>query len=226
MTETNEIPTPDAVPAASPEQSLAERMYPAMNPPKHLSAANPIAAAVDAFTGDGEEVALEVDAPEPTGPGEKPLDDPGGYVPDYAGGYDQSIQYLFDEVDREALYQGDKEGHQAVLAGLAESKQVLHEWGVPGEHAREIGISLSAWRSRELTDDQVEDMGARTSARLQKEWGSSFRTNLAAAQTAYKAAAERLPWLKDLMARGAGNDPELIRHFARIGLRQARKAAR
>ena len=143
-------------------------------------------------------------------------------IPDGAEGYNPALQAPFSAVA--AAFPADQ---AALDAGQRDAAEVLAGWRVPTRQATEIVRLLGGWHSREpLADDALEIGRERTEAALRQEWGASYQSRMELAQRAAREACQRLPWLGDLIADGAGNDVELVKHFAQIGLRSARRARR
>ncbi|WP_447585846.1 hypothetical protein [Pseudoxanthomonas mexicana] len=123
--------------------------------------------------------------------------------------------------ERENLVQG----HQAAA-------ELLHEWQVPRDAANEISAALSeanvAWAMGKLPDDETFERQRQQGVEaLRQEWGSEFKARCALATQAYRQALVKAPWLANLVEEvGAGNNPKLVKHFAEIGLRNARRARR
>lgn len=125
-----------------------------------------------------------------------------------------------DDADRAAL----REGHKAAAAALV-------DFGVGASDANEIAGTLSRWDERVQADrlpdldtlHQQRDSGLDT---LRQEWGEDFDAKLELARRTCHEAEKRMPWLAGLIDAGAGNDLDLIRRMADLGLRQARKARR
>lgn len=242
---------PPAATQAATASTLASRMYPAKpvttSPPPPAARAGlvmpptgnatqaagtsspdklpPVSdAQVDQMIRDGwftpeaaELVAREV-------PIEERMEEAAAIRPETPEGYAHTIDPGFD-----ALEQIARDEHNAAdIAALAEGRQaaqaLLHELAVPTRQAKDVVAALSGWHTRELTDEQVEDLGDRAVAELRAEWGKDYDAKLAIAKRTASEATRRAPWLQDLWRTGAGNDPALIRHFAQIGLRNARRA--
>ena len=84
-----------------------------------------------------------------------------------------------------------------------------------------------AWHAREpLSDAQLDSSRTEVEKATRVEWGRSYEANVKLAQQAAADAVRRLPWMRELIEGGAGNDPALIRHFASIGLRNAHRSRR
>lgn len=212
----------NAKPAAGP--SLAERMYPpTADTPNDTPAATGdalVKIALDYFT--PQEVEL-LDREQSLG---DRMAESGAVQPDSPDGYAGALAPGFDALQQEAR----ETRNEADIAALAEGRKVaaelMHAMAVPTQQAKEVVGALSAWHGRELTDEQVEALGDRAVAELRAEWGKDFPAKVRMAQRAAAEATRKAPWLRDLWRTGAGNDPALIRHFAEIGLRNARKARR
>ena len=150
----------------------------------------------------------------------------GGIRPDTPGGYAHALDGGFAALERDAREAGDQVAVVALAEGRKVVAELMHELAVPTGEAKQIASAMGAWHGRELTDEQVEDLGERAISELRAEWGKDFPAKVRMAQRAAAEATRRAPWLRDLWRTGAGNDPALIRHFAEIGLRNARKARR
>lgn len=153
----------------------------------------------------------------------------GGRPLDTADAYNNhTLGEFFDALARDARHDGDTEEAAILAEGRQQAAALLHEMAVPTETASGIARELDTWNSRwikgELADDD-ELTASRKSAEdvLREEWGSKYAARIELAQQAYKEAAKRLPWLRNLVEEcGAGNSANLIRHFATVGLNNAR----
>lgn len=156
----------------------------------------------------------------------------GGQVLEDAAQYDGRILAgTFEPLEGQARVSNETADAEALAEGRRQTAALLHEWSVPVHEAQGIASELRDWHERLVKGsvpdaEQVEQDRERTTALLHREWGSRCAANLALARQAYESAARRMPWLRDLMEAGAGNSPQILRHFAAIGLRNARRAAR
>lgn len=219
----------------TPEQSLADRMYPA-------TAETPPASAPPADTpaAEGEPTPtqpdLHADAERPTE--QVSVDDlvdaeqdvaerlyaQGGAVPDEPGGYQHALGERFDDLEHDARHDAREEDIASLAAGRAETAAMLHELQVPTGEAAELTRTLGDWFAKAPMDEDANwEAKAQTIDQLEAEWGQEAQARVALAQRTSAEACKRLPWLGDLLRSGAGNDPKLIKAFAEIGLRQARR---
>lgn len=151
----------------------------------------------------------------------------GSTRPEEPNGYQLPLGDAFDLLEREARTEQHAEDVAALALGREQAAALLHELQVPTAEAGEIARTLGGWYRREpQSEDQRWDAKEVTTEALQKQWGPQANARVALAQQAAADACKRLPWLGPLLAAGAGNDPALIKHFAELGLRQARKARR
>jgi hypothetical protein len=208
----NDTPLPADQPVSTPEKTLAEVMYPTPTEP----ASEPAPPAIEAVTVD-ELVAQDL-------PQGGALYADGGERPADPAGYDSKLGDGFNALEYEARYDGNAEHVQALADGRRDTAAVLHELQVPIEQAGELTRSLTEWHQREPQDeDTLQARQDDTRAQLQQLWGRETEARIALAQKTAIEACKRLPWLAPLLAKGAGNDPALIKRFAEIGLRQARR---
>ena len=152
----------------------------------------------------------------------------GGPVPESADAYDAQLGgAAFDRLEYQARYDQNEADIAALAEGRQQSAAYFHELGVPLNEAGEIARSLAAWTARDALDEgALLDGKAATLAQLEREWGTETSARIELAQRVAKEASKRMPWLSDLLGSGAGNDPALIKKFAEIGLRNARRAKR
>lgn len=153
----------------------------------------------------------------------------GGRPLDSADDYSrQALSEGFDAIQTQARHDQNAEETAALDAGRQEAAALLHEWAVPSEAARGIALELDGFNRRWIngdlpTDDELDSSRQKTENALRKEWGPKYDANVELARQTYKEAAKRLPWLRNLVEdTGAGNSPMLIRHFATVGLKNAR----
>ncbi|MFT3756661.1 MAG: hypothetical protein QM769_12085 [Pseudoxanthomonas sp.] len=107
------------------------------------------------------------------------------------------------------------------MAELRVPKQEAHEIAqVLANHSEAYG----AGKWDEVTDDDLDAGRDQVERQLRAEWGKDYTARIALAQRVARQAAKRAPWLGDLIKGPAGNDTKLVKHFAEIGLRQARRA--
>lgn len=134
----------------------------------------------------------------------------------------------FDGVLAQARHDQDAAEETALAEGREQASALMAEWQVPGETARGIALELDGFNQRWIkgdlpTDEELDSSRQKTENALRKEWGSRYDANVELARRTYKEASKRLPWLTNLVEEtGAGNSPELIRHFATVGLKNAR----
>lgn len=153
-------------------------------------------------------------------------------VPDSPSGYDRALGAGFDAIEQAARESSDPEEIKALAEGRKVAGELLSEFGVRGDEAREITGTLSEWHGKlasgyQMSDDVLDDSGNRAETELRGEWGKDYNARVTLARRTAAEAMKRAPWLRDLIERTpAGNDPKLIRHFAELGLRNARKARR
>ncbi|PZO66273.1 MAG: hypothetical protein DI635_01280 [Pseudoxanthomonas suwonensis] len=153
----------------------------------------------------------------------------GGQPLDTAEAYSrEALGEGFDGVLTQARHDQDVAEEAALAEGREQASALLAEWQVPGETARGIALELDGFNQRWIkgdlpTDEALEAGREKTENTLRKEWGPKYDANVELARQAYKDAAKRLPWLTNLVEdTGAGNSPALIRHFATVGLKNAR----
>lgn len=165
---------------------------------------------------------------EPTGDADRMYPE-GGHPLDSAEAYSSTaLSEPFDALSTNARHDGDADEAAILAEGRQQAAALLHEMAVPSETASGIARELDTWNTRwikgELADD-AELTLSRKSAEdtLREEWGSKYAARIELAQQAYKEASKRLPWLRNLVEEcGAGNSAALIRHFATVGLNNAR----
>ena len=113
------------------------------------------------------------------------------------------------------------------MTGRRDAAAALHDMRIP---AHEATLLASTFREWHLRDDAGEDAKHNAAdavfEQLEREWGRETGARIQLAQRTATEAAKRLAWLADLLNKGAGNDPRLIKTFADIGLRNARRAKR
>jgi|GEM_PF-5795440 len=153
----------------------------------------------------------------------------GGRHLESAAEYDQqTLSEPFDTLQMQARYDGNEEETAILAEGRQQAAEVLHGMAVPSEAARGIAGELESWNVRwikgDLPDlDEMDSTRQKTEAGLRKEWGAKYNANVQLARQAYQEAAKQLPWLRNLVEdAGAGNSAALLRHFATIGLNNAR----
>lgn len=151
----------------------------------------------------------------------------GGQVPDTPSGYDAPLAAAFDGIEHEARWNGDKDEITACMTGRRDAAAALHDMRIPAHEAAQLSAAFREWH---LRDDAGEDARHRaadaTFEQLEREWGRETGARIQLAQRTAAEAAKRLPWLAALLDKGAGNDPRLIKTFADIGLRNARRTKR
>ena len=209
---------PAAQSPAAPQPTMAERLYPDVNTqaPVAEAAVRPEAVQVSVE----ELINAEQSLAERMFAAGRP-------VPEAPEGYQHPLADGFDVLEADARESQNAEDIQALAAGRQEVAALMHELAVPKDAARELSRTLSDWHGRDaMTEDQRWDAKADTLDALQKEWGKEASARIKLAQQTAEEACKRLPWLNDLLRSGAGNDPTLIRRFAEIGLRNARRAKR
>lgn len=146
---------------------------------------------------------------------------------DAAASYDPALSTGFDALEYQARFDGNAEDTAALREGRKESESILREWGASDVEAKGLAASFSEYATREpLSDEAVDQANQRTEATLRAEWGDSYAENLTAARSAYQAACARLWWLPELIERGPGSQVDVVRHFASLGKRRARKAGK
>jgi hypothetical protein len=140
------------------------------------------------------------------------------------------IAPTFDQLELQARETNNTDDQAALAEGRVAVTELLAEFAVPGEAARELVSTLteanSRWMTGELPDDETFERQRQQGVEaLRQEWGSEFNARCALATQAYRQALVKAPWLANLVEEvGAGNDPRLVKHFAEIGLRNARRA--
>ncbi|MFT4197507.1 MAG: hypothetical protein QM601_06285 [Pseudoxanthomonas sp.] len=141
--------------------------------------------------------------------------------------YDTPVLEGFVHLERQAADQNSEEGLTALAEGKREAVAILTEMRVPQDDASELVRELAHWHGREpLSGEGLRSQMADTEAELRRSWGRHYQANLLLAQRAAKDAMRRLPWLEGILENGAGNEPAVVKHFAAIGLRNARRAKR
>lgn len=109
----------------------------------------------------------------------------------------------------------------------AEITALLAEWQYPDADAHDLARSLADWHGREPLNQDALDAGLATAeAELRREWGSAFGARRRNAINVASDAMARLPWLRELLEGGAGNDPYVVKHFAAIRPKNVRRAER
>lgn len=199
--------------------SLAERMYPEADKAAPSGDAL-VQLALDRFAPSELEL---LDREQPI---EDRMAEAGAVQLEEPAGYEAVLSPGFDALEQEARATHNAEDIKALAEGRKVAAELMHALAVPTQQAKEVVSAMSAWRGRELTEEQVEDLGERTVAELRAEWGKDYEAKLRMAQRAATEATRQAPWLAELWRTGAGNDPALVRHFAGVGLRAARKARR
>lgn len=155
----------------------------------------------------------------------------GGQPLDSAEAYSrEALGEGFDGVLTQARHDQDATEEAALAEGREQASAILAEWQVPGETARGIALELDGFNQRWIkgdlpSDEELESSRQKGEDALRKEWGPRYDANVELARRTYKEASKRLPWLTNLVEEtGAGNSPELIRHFATVGLKNARNS--
>ena len=222
------------------DESLATRMYPEEKPPAVNAAPAKCTISERMYpTKSGTEAALHAPA-EADSPEQRSVDDLVNEVESLAGRmygnqttvetavYDaKALNQAFNGLQQHYREMESQHDVAALAEGRAQTAVLLAEMAVPVEVAHDISSGLSTWHGREPLDDmQVAEYRSKTETTLKAEWGPKYEANIKLAQAAGAEAMKRLPWLRDLFETGAGNDPKIIRHFARIGLKNARRAKR
>ena len=199
---------PKPAEAPTTEDTVAARMYPAEPP---AAPAEPEAVTVD------ELVSRELSAAEA-------LYSQGGHVPETPEAYSTVLGERFDQFEQQARYDRNEEDVQSLAEGRREAAALMHELQVPREEARELTQTLGDWVTKPALDENANwDNKIKSLRSLEEEWGRETQARVQLAQRTAEEACKRMPWLADLLASGAGNDPKVIKRFAEIGLRQARK---
>ncbi len=235
-------PTPPAT-SASPRDLPWERMYPEMK--RDEGAVTSAAVNADAKPTQDEskfdtmygDMHREPEQPDVTVDElvAQPLTDADRMYPDggcpleSADDYDQqTLSEPFDTLQMQARFDGNEEEAAILAEGRQQAAAVLHGMAVPSEAAREIAGELEFWNARWIKGDlpgldEMDSTRQKTEASLRKEWGPKYNANVQLARQAYQEAAKQLPWLRNLVEdAGAGNSAALLRHFATIGLNNAR----
>lgn len=228
--------------SALPRDLPWERMYPEMKPvgavtPSAVSAdAKPAqeGSKFDAMYGDMHQerpqpdVTVDELVAQPLTDADRMYPD-GGHALESAADYDQqTLSEPFDTLQMQARFDGNEEEAAILAEGRQQAAAVLHGMAVPSEAAREIAGELESWNARwikgDLPDlDEMDSTRQKTEAALRREWGPKYNANVQLARQAYQEAAKQLPWLRNLVEdAGAGNSAALLRHFATIGLNNAR----
>ncbi len=153
----------------------------------------------------------------------------GGQPLDSAEAYSRdALRDGFDGVLTQARHDQDTAEEAQLAEGREQAAALMDEWKVPSETACDIARELDtfnrSWMKGELpTDKDLASTRQKGEALLRKEWGAKYEANVQLARQAYQEAAKRLPWLRNLVEdTGAGNSSALIRHFATVGLKNAR----
>lgn len=141
--------------------------------------------------------------------------------------YAPALGSTFDRLDYQARYDGNQADIDAFAEGKRQAQIVLADMRVPVREAADVAHALHDWHQRgPLADDALDALRIATVKSLSDEWGVRYDANVRLAQQAAKEAMRRMPWLAGLFDGGAGNDPALIKRFAAIGLRNARRQRR
>lgn len=237
MTDTDEL-------AARLYPDMAKPAEPAVPPLRIAEMPEPAATDSDPTPADGRGMDFHADAvDEPQAPGDAPLTvdelvsqeqtlaqrlyGDGSARPDTPEGYVSMLGETFGTLEHQARYDGNEEDTAALAAGKRETAALMHELQVPRNEARELTQALGDWHQRApLSEDANWDRKVKTLGELEKEWGRETHARIELAKRTAAEACKRMPWLADLLKAGAGNDPKLIKRFAEIGLRQARRASK
>ena len=221
----------------TPPLSLAERMYPDAPAPDAGTVADTGTESPQSVDASRTRACEERFDPPPISPDqpddqisvERLIDRPASVgeraygeaqAPESPEGYAKSLS-AFDTIEVQP------EESEALAAGRAEAAAALCDMRVPPREAEELSSCLTGWHAKEaMSLDQLYDAQERSMAILEREWGMEAKARIALAQRAADEACKRLPWLRGLLQDGAGNDPAVIRRFAEIGLRNARRAKR
>lgn len=200
-------------PEAPPQSDLAARMYPAKSEDPE-AAPEPAPVSVD-----------ELVQREPTA-GEAFYTQHGGSeTPPET--YNAMLAERFDGLEYRARHDGNEADSQALSEGRREAAALMHELQVTKPEAQELTRTLGNWMHKPALDEDANwDNKLTTLGALEKEWGRDTQARIRLAQRTAAEACKRMPWLADLLESGAGNDIKLIKHFAEIGLRKARKASK
>lgn len=138
--------------------------------------------------------------------------------------YRNTLGRGFDALEQAASRENHEEDIAALAEGRVASAALLGEWRVQPATASEMVQTLAEWQQRQpLELEEIDANREETLIGLRAEWGRHYDANLRLAQQTAREACQRLPWLAALLADGAGNDPKLVKHFAQIGLRNARR---
>lgn len=211
VADTTPQPTQGRAPGAAQASETDVRNPPTPAPPAPSAAEidRAIAELVERPLSDGEQMASQaVQAGDPT----------------------RHLGAAFDALETEARTAGNAEDAAALAEGRQVAAQLMAEFEVRQDEARQLVGALSKHHATymdqgEIDADTVERVNADALTKLRAEWGRDFDARLALARRAAAAAMAKAPWLDELIRNtAAGSDPALIRHFADIGLRQARKA--
>lgn len=129
-------------------------------------------------------------------------------------------------------HDADEEDAIALTDGRRAAAELMVELQVPKAAANEIAAALDEaqyrWMAGSLPDDETFNRQRDTCERtLRAEWGKDYGPRLALAQRTYRQALAKAPWLENLVEEvGPGNNAALVKHFASIGLANARRARR
>lgn len=207
MNETNALPQetnehPEPLPAPAPKEAAPQNAAQAVS----------------------EEAAIEALLSAQT-PAELLFDGGQGHVS--IGAASDSLAGQFDGL----MQSVDSDDRVLLIEGRAAAAELLLELQVPVSASREIASTLGEWSARLHAgtghDEETLARNVESSlATLRTDWGSDFDAKLALARRAFEHAAQKAPWLRDVVEAGAGNDAKLIKHFADIGLRQAKRTRR
>ncbi|MFT4247680.1 MAG: hypothetical protein QM581_06525 [Pseudomonas sp.] len=154
----------------------------------------------------------------------------GGHVLGDVGQYHGKLGETFDSLDRVAREDGTPEDIASIAEGRQVAAELAHELRVPVSELREVNRELADWSLRLRAGDTLSaadrlEVRHRTEAELKAEWGREYTARMQLARQVYQRAVVKAPWLKDLMNAGAGDSPTVLRHFAAIGLRAARRGS-
>jgi hypothetical protein len=122
----------------------------------------------------------------------------------------------YDEQIAEAEESGNADQIAFLRAAKAEAGKVLADFGVTAADAKAVADVLSEY-DEPLDAAQLAQLESETTTYLRWMWGDQMEAKLAAAKAAADAACARLPWLRQVLAAGAGNDARVIQRFAALG---------
>lgn len=148
-------------------------------------------------------------------------------TPPEGGDYGPLVNDAFDTLERQERQAPElsEENLVALREGRQQVQATLQEFGVGAPGAKELSGTFARYRELPMSDEALAVANVRCVQELQEAWGSKYAQNLAFAKAAYQEASKRIPWLAAEGENGAGSDPRVIKQFAAIGRRLAKRAS-